>query len=215
MSNSIYVSYTKLSPNCDKPRNHIVDKITIHHTGCVNASLVGLGNGFISRKASANYGIDVNGNVGLYVEEADRAWTSGNPDNDNRAITIEIANDGNASTNWHVSDASIESCIKLCVDICQRNRIEKINYTGNKDGNLTMHSMFQATACPGPYLKSKFSYIADEINKRLETARKAKNKMYHIVFKSFEDALEAEKFKTSLEYIGASDVEIKEVEYEQ
>ena len=27
--------------------------------------------------------------------------------------------------------------------------------------------MFYATACPGPYLQSKFPYIADEVNKRL------------------------------------------------
>ena len=53
------------------------------------------------------------------------------------------------------------------IDICQRNNIPVINYTGDARGNLTMHSFFSATACPGPYLKSKFPYIADEINKRL------------------------------------------------
>ena len=31
MSNSKLVSYTRLSPNCSKPRNHSIDKITIHH----------------------------------------------------------------------------------------------------------------------------------------------------------------------------------------
>ena len=30
-----------------------------------------------------------------------------------------------------------------------------------------MHRYFQATACPGEYLASKFPYIADEVNKRL------------------------------------------------
>ena len=31
MSNSKLVNYTQLSPNCSKPRNHAIDKITIHH----------------------------------------------------------------------------------------------------------------------------------------------------------------------------------------
>jgi nucleoid-associated protein YgaU len=53
------------------------------------------------------------------------------------------------------------------VDICQRNGIEKLNYTGDKSGNLTMHKWFAATGCPGPYLESKFPYIAEEVNKRL------------------------------------------------
>ena len=43
----------------------------------------------------------------------------------------------------------------------------KLNYTGDKSGNLTRHNMFAATACPGPYLQSKFPYIAEEVNKRL------------------------------------------------
>lgn len=30
-----------------------------------------------------------------------------------------------------------------------------------------MHKYFAATGCPGPYLESKFSYIADMVNKRL------------------------------------------------
>ena len=45
--------------------------------------------------------------------------------------------------------------------------IEKLNFTGDKNGNLTMHKWFAATACPGPYLESKFPYIAAEVNKRL------------------------------------------------
>lgn len=82
------------------------------------------------------------------------------------AVTFEVANDGGAP-DWHVSDASIEALINLCVDICQRNGIPAINYTGDASGNLTMHSFFAATACPGPYLKSKFPYIAEQINARL------------------------------------------------
>ena len=69
-----------------------------------------------------------------------------------------------------MSDAVIEKCIELCVDICQRNGIKALNYTGDTSGNLTKHCWFAATLCPGPYLGSKFPYIAEQVNKRLSGA---------------------------------------------
>lgn len=170
MSNSSLVSYKKLSPNCNKPRNHVIDTITIHHMAG-NLSVETCGNIFArsSRQASSNYGIDSNGRVGLYVDEANRSWCSGNRANDHRAVTIEVAND-QIGGDWHVSDKALSKLIDLCVDICKRNGIKKLNYTGDKTGNLTMHKWFQATTCPGPYLESKFPYIAEQVNKRLNAA---------------------------------------------
>lgn len=172
MSNSKMVSYTKLSPNCNKPRKNKIDKITIHHMAG-NLSVETCGEAFQprGREASSNYGVGSDGRVGLYVDEANRAWTSSNAANDHRAVTIEVANDGGAP-DWHVSDKALEATIALCVDICQRNGIEALNYTGDKSGNLTMHKWFAATACPGPYLESKFPYIAEEVNRRLKAAAK-------------------------------------------
>ena len=171
MSNSNLVSYTKLSPNCNKPRKYPIDTITIHHMAG-NVSVERCGEIFArpDRQASANYGIGSDGRVALYVDEANRAWTSSNAENDHRAVTIEVANDGGAP-DWHVSDAALASTVALCVDICKRNGIERLNYTGTKAGNLTMHRWFAATLCPGPYLASKFQYIADEVNRRLAAAQ--------------------------------------------
>ena len=36
--------------------------------------------------------------------------------------------------------------------------------------------MFQATTCPGPYLQSKFPYIAEEVNKRLKEGEDVLNR---------------------------------------
>ena len=119
-----------------------------------------------SRKASSNYGIGSDGRVGMYVEEKNRAWTSSSASNDHQAITIEVAND-QIGDQWHVSDKALAKLIDLCVDICKRNNIKQLNFTGDKNGNLTMHKYFAATNCPGPYLESKFPYIANEVNKRL------------------------------------------------
>ena len=167
MSRSSLVDYVKISPNSSNPRNNKIKKITIHHMAG-NLSVESCGNVFQNknRQASSNYGIDSNGRVGLYVEEENRAWTSSNRVNDNQAVTIEVANDGGAP-DWHVSDKALTKTIWLCVDICRRNGIEKLNLTGDSNGNLTMHKMFTATTCPGPYLESKMPYIANEVNKIL------------------------------------------------
>jgi hypothetical protein len=172
MSNSSLVDYTRLSPNRTAPRSHAIDKITIHHMAG-NLSVETCGNVFqnTSRQASSNYGVGTDGRIGLYVDESRRAWTSSNRDNDNVAVTIEVANDGGAP-DWHVSDKALESTIALCVDICKRNGIQKLNFTGDKTGNLTMHKWFANTLCPGPYLESKFPHIANEVNRRLSNGQK-------------------------------------------
>ena len=167
MSNSALVDYTKISPNSSNPRNKPISKITIHHmAGKLTVERCGESFASKKRQASSNYGVDSDGKVGLYVEEKNRAWTSSSRANDNMAVTIEVANDV-VGGNWHVSDRALAKTIELCVDICKRNGIEKLIFTGDASGNLTMHKYFAPTGCPGEYLESKFPYIADEVNKRL------------------------------------------------
>lgn len=167
MSNSKYVEYTRLSPNCS-PRTAPISKITIHHMAVVNGSLEGVGARFADPNsyASANYGIDSDGHVALYCDESKRSWCSSSSDNDNKSVTIECANSA-GSPDWPISDTCYAKLIDLCVDICERNGIQALNYTGDTKGNLTRHNMFTATVCPGPYLQSKFPAIAEAVNKRL------------------------------------------------
>lgn len=179
MSNSPLVSYTKISPNSTNPRNHKIDTITIHHVAG-NLSVESLGAGFAdpNRQASSNYGIGSDCRIGMFVEEKNRSWCSGGTktnngitgrDNDFRAVTIEVANDGGAP-DWHVSDKVIETLIALCADICKRNGIPKLNFTGDATGNLTLHNFFAYTLCPGPYLEGKIPYIVEQVNKKLGAA---------------------------------------------
>lgn len=165
MSNSPLVNYVKLSPHYDSRGGHKITDITIHHMAG-NLTVEQCGNVFQTRPASANYGIGSDGRVGLYVDEKNASWANGNLASNQRSITIELANDRTGG-NWHVSDNAINKCIELCVDICRRNGIARLNFTGNASGNLTMHRYFMATACPGDYLASKFTYIANEVNKQL------------------------------------------------
>ena len=166
-TNSPLVDYKRLSPNNSGLRNHAIDTITIHHmAGALTVEQCGNIFADPSRQASSNYGIDGKGRVGLYVEEKNRSWASSSYTNDNRAVTIEVANSQLGGT-WPVSDTALAKLIDLCTDICQRNGIKHLVYTGDTSGNMTLHQWFAATACPGPYLKGKMGYIATEVNKRL------------------------------------------------
>ena len=179
MSNSPLVSYTKLSPNHSGKRKHAIDTVSIH---CVaaNATVEALGVVFANpaRKASSNYGIDTDGRIALYVDEANRSWCTSSPDNDHRAITIEVANNGGAP-DWPVSAAAYESLIRLLVDICQRNPgIGRLRWQGNKSligqvakQNMTVHRWFAAKACPGDFLYSRHGDIAAEVNRRLDAEK--------------------------------------------
>ena len=166
MSNSKLVTVTMISPN-STARTAKIDTITIHHMAC-KATAEACAASFLptERKASANYCIGYDGSVALSVPEDRRSWCSSSYENDNRAITIEVSNDGRGP-DWHVGDVAMEKLVELCVDICQRNGIEKLAFTGDITGNLTMHKWFQHTLCPGPYLESKFPWIVEEVNRRL------------------------------------------------
>lgn len=128
-----------------------ISKITIHHmAGQIGAEACARMHRDGTREASANYYIGPDGTICAGVSEDRRAWTSSSNWNDQRAITIEVSNNSGAP-NWTVSDASYKALIKLCADICKRYNIVPA-YTGHTDATLTVHNMFSATACPGPYL---------------------------------------------------------------
>ena len=166
MSNSSLVTYKHIVKSKSKGRGKFtLQKIFVHHMAG-NLTVKQCGSVFDSREASAHYGINGK-NIGQYVDEADTAWHCGNFSWNQRSIGIELANDGGSSTNWHVSDTTINTAIKLIADICKRNNIKKLNYTGDMTGNLCMHKWVCSTACPGPYLSKQFERIAKGVNEML------------------------------------------------
>ena len=203
MSNSKLVSYTRLSPNHSGKRRHAIDTISIH---CMagNLSVERCGELFQNkeRQASSNYGIGSDGRIGLYVDEANRSWCTSSASNDNRAVTIEVANTV-AKDPWPVSDAAYKSLIDLLVDICQRNGIPKLLWKGDKNlvgqvdkQNMTVHRWFANKSCPGNWLYEHHGQIAKEVNERLEEEnmvryerlRDIKNKEFHDIVEKLMDA---------------------------
>ena len=180
-TNSPLVSYTRISPNRTKNRNHAIDTITIH---CVvgQCTVETIGSVFApeSRQASSNYGVGLDGRIGMYVEEKDRSWCSSNAANDHRAITIEVASD--TKHPYAVNDKAYAALIDLCVDICKRNGIQKLVWSTNKSDrvnhkngcNMTVHRDYANKSCPGDYLYERHGAIAQAVNARLGAATEVK-----------------------------------------
>ena len=180
MSNSSLVTYTKLSPNCYKPRKYPISRFTIHHMAWVLCTSKKCADSFAnpSRSASATYCIGYDGDISQSVKEENAPWTSSNFDNDNRAITFEVAN-STGGPDWKVSDKAYKALINLMVDCCKRNGKTKVIWLGDKEKSLaykpasnemlmTVHQWFSATLCPGPYLMRKMDDIAKQVNAQLQ-----------------------------------------------
>lgn len=196
MSNSPLVTYTRLSPNCNKPRNHAIDTITIHCTAGQGTaqSILGLPaftrydpkNGY-----SCNYAIGKDGSIGLCVDEANRSWCSSNKANDHRAITIEVSSE--SVSPYKVTEKALAALIDLLVDICQRNGIKRLVWSTNKADrvnhrngcNMTCHRDFAAKACPGDYLYALHGDIAESVNKRLEDAEEVTQEQFNSMMETY------------------------------
>jgi hypothetical protein len=216
MSNSTLVDYTRISPNRTSPRNHKIDTITIH---CVvgQCSVETLGNIFAptSRQASSNYGVGVDGRIGMYVEEKDRSWCSSNAANDNRAITIEVASD--TTHPYAVNAKAYAALLDLVTDICRRNGIKKLVWSTNKNErvnhlngcNMTVHRDYANKSCPGDYLYERQGAIAAEVNKRLgasaaepETPSSGTGTLYKVQTGAFKQKSNAQALEKKLKAAG-------------
>lgn len=138
-----------------------ITAVTVHHmAGVLSAKDCGAIFQRPGRNGSSHYGIGVNGEIAWYVDENCVAWTNSNWPSNQSSVTIETSNSSTGG-DWPVSDASYKSLIKLVADIAKRNGLGKL-VPGQ---NLTWHSMYASTSCPGPYLLARMQNIADEANK--------------------------------------------------
>ena len=167
-------------------RTEKITKITIHHmAGKIDAVACAKMHRDGNREASANYYIGPDGTICAGVSEDRRAWTSSSNWNDQRAITIECSNCG-GEPDWPISNATYQSLIRLCADICKRYNIVPA-YTGHTDATLTVHNMFSATACPGPYLMRlhQNGQIQNDIKKAMGNQPTPSKKLYRVQVGAF------------------------------
>lgn len=147
--------------NYTKGRTSKISEITIHHmAGVLSAKTCGGLWQKVGRRGSSHYGIGKDGEIANYVDENDTAWCNSNWASNCRAVSIECSNSATGG-DWSVSDTVLNSLIKLVADIAKRNNLGTLV----KGKNVTWHSMYTATTCPGPYLLSKMDYIISKANK--------------------------------------------------
>lgn len=229
MSNSPLVSYTRLSPNHSGKRTHVIDRITPH---CVvgQCSVERIGSIFAptSKKASCQYGIGVDGRVGMYVEEENRSWCSSSNENDQRAITIECASDSERP--YAFKDAVYNKLIDLCVDICERHGKTKLLWLGDKTKTLkykpasnemvlTVHRWFAKKSCPGDWMYSRMGELAAKVTTKLNEAVVSDDKdkdasptkiLYRVQTGAFRNIANAEALEAKLKSAGYDTLRIKE-----
>lgn len=192
--NSNLVTYTNLTDNCTKPRNHVLDTLTPHVVvGQFPAKWIVDYFTNPSLEASCNYAIGTDGDIALGVEECNRSWCTSSRENDHRAITVEIASD--KTDPYAITDKAYAALIDLFTDICKRYGKTKVIWKPDKDYMLnyvpadnemriTVHRWFANKSCPGPYLYERLTDVANEINKRLTTSNTveapAQEQMYRV-----------------------------------
>ena len=196
-SNSPLATVRMISPNRTPNRNHAIDTITIHcFVGQVTAKRGCEVFQPSSKGASCNYVVGYDGSIGLCVEEKDRSWCTGGYDkngnpirvngvsgksNDYQAVTIEVASD--AKHPYAITEKAMAALIELCIDICRRNGIKKLLWSGDKNlvgnpakQNLTVHRWFANKACPGDYIYQRLGDIAAKVNAKLGVTPPAETK---------------------------------------
>lgn len=111
------------------------------------------------RNGSSTYGIGSDGRIACYVDESDIAWCNSNWESNCRSASIETANLSPSDST--ITDEALESLIKLVADIAKRNDMGTLV----KGQNLTWHSMYTDTSCPGQYIMNHLDYIVEQANR--------------------------------------------------
>ena len=176
MADSSLVSFTLWSPNYSDTRK-TVNRVVPHCVvGQCTAQRIGQIFANPARQASSNYGIAFDGSIGQYVREKHRSWCTSSAVCDNQALTYEIASD--SYDPYAITDAALQACIDLTVDICKRYGKTKCIWIADKSKNLayvpkddeiliTAHRFYAAKACPGDYIFQREDYIAEKVNEAL------------------------------------------------
>lgn len=133
--------------------------IVVHHMAGV-LTPVQCNNALKGRGGSIHYAIGNDGSIGWGIDEDEVAWHAGNWPINQKSIGIETSNSA-VGGDWPVSQAAFDSLCKLVADIAKRNNLGTL-VSGQ---NIGYHSMYAATACPGPTLKARFQELIDTANK--------------------------------------------------
>lgn len=176
-TNSPLACVTNLSPNHSGKRTHALDRITPHCVvGQATAERIGEIFAPTARQASCNYGIGKDGRIILVCEEKNRSWCTSSKENDQRAITIEVASDSKHP--YAFKPEAYNALIELCIDICRRYGKKKLLWLADKNKTLaykpaedemvlSVHRWFANKSCPGDWMYSRMGDLAEKVTAAL------------------------------------------------
>lgn len=186
-------------------RSHKIDRVTIHSLQGNRTSLQDIRDFFRRRidsghYSSVNYAISYDGEVGMYVDEKHRAWTSSNAGNDDRALTIECATEAKSPYFLYVD--TYRSLTNLLYEIAIAHGAKSYWIMSQEDAKknvvhedqlgVSLHRYFADTDCPGEYIMQHLSEIVDAVNVRLRTIYRVQVGAY-TVYKNAKKKLEKVK----------------------
>lgn len=145
-------------------RSDSIHGIVVHHAASTSFDSIGQVFSQPGRQGSAHYGI-CEDKVDQYVREEFTAWHCGDWLGNSCTIGIEVTNNVGAPY-WTISEGSFNTLAKLCADIAKRHGLGKLKF--EPDGvypTLSAHRDWSPTYCPGDYLYSRMSELAEKANK--------------------------------------------------
>lgn len=168
-TNSSLANYIDKSTGNYVRRTQLITCIIIHCSGVVGncdklSTLFGM-----NTQTSCNYGIGNDGTIGLFVDESQAASATGNASVNQRSVSIMVMN-SSTSGDLPISAEAQASLIKLITDICRRNFILSLKYTGiAATSTLLMPSWFQQSPSPGAYVSNLYPSIVNQVNANLSS----------------------------------------------
>lgn len=156
-------------------RKSKIDTVTIHcAVGLASSLSIARYLDTMTSDCSANYTIGKDGDITTMIPEKYRSWCSSNRDNDDRAITIEVASESDSP--YKVPTLAMGALLDLLVDICSRHGFKlKWSWDANERKNhitgcnMTVHRDYANKSCPGDFLYDNMQAIADTVNRRLNS----------------------------------------------
>ena len=129
-----------------------IRKIVLHHNAA-NLTIRGCWEVWQTREASAHYQVDVNGRIGQFVHDWDKAWHAGDANTD--SIGIEHAN--NHVEPYTISEATLDNGAHLVAALCKYYGLGRPQWHVNVFG----HRDYMSTECPGEiYDSQRATYMA-------------------------------------------------------
>jgi outer membrane biosynthesis protein TonB len=120
-----------------------ISKIVIHHN-MGNLTTETCYATWQTRAASAHYQVEANGTVGQLVLDSDTAWQAGDWQINTRSIGIEHADYIDASGQWRMTEATINSGARLVAALCLEYSLGRPQWGVNVVG----HNECTSTECP-------------------------------------------------------------------